>query len=359
MRSSKTASKHYPELHKRPGSPYWVFRKYSKEKLQEFRKSTGIPAKDSEAATAYKVGRELFDQWLGSTLDSTRDVRMRDLFNSILKLKKHSKGGEKGNTYRSAKNQIENHLIPAFGHLKPNQMTATRWKDYDAEERHKVKFSKYGKPIRRTRLANTRKYLIEAMIRAEDLGLIERRPKFEKLDPPGKKPKYIKRHDLRKILKLCLPQTKLLFFIMWKQGARPDEVLQYRWSMIHWNEGKHGYIHIPAEVTKTGRAREIPLNSRVSRVLRYLSKSAATDLIFPSRYVPGERQRNYRKGWESACQQLGLDLVPYNLRDTFITDTLKRGQSASFVAKYIDSSVAMVEKHYTVLEEEAMRGVAG
>jgi integrase len=359
MRKNKAenSSKHYPELHKYERSPYWVFRKFSKEKRKEFVKSTGLIAIENNAAKAYKVGRKHFDEWLNTSLITSRSLTMGNLLQTILLSKKRTKNGEKGNTYRSARNQINNHLIPAFGHLRPDQITQFLWETYDGQERLKVKITKHGKTIRRTKLFNTRKYLLEALRLAKSSGFIKEIPEIKDFDGDAKPAKTLDKQTIRKILKLQLRQSKFFFFLLWKQGPRPEEALQYEWDMIDWNLGDYGYLNIPGRITKTGRSRNIPLNSRVSRVLRRLEKGKKSRFIFPSRYIEGDRQRNYRKGWESACKALGIDADPYNLRDTFITSQIVKGINTSRIAKYVDSSAAMIEKRYLSESPDTMQEV--
>lgn len=338
------ASKKYPNLYKYPNSSKWVFRKYSKEKRACFSKSTG---EDKDETKAYRIGLEEFTKWMGTRIHHTgRPLLVRDIAKAILA----SKETKRDNTYRSAHNQLVNHVLPAFGHLRPSQISVLKWNEYDSDERRKGK---------RTKLFNTRKALIEILNRAKEEGLIQVVPKLKNHDGPSKPPKYLEDKIVRRILKLCFPQTKLLFYIVWKQGARPSEVLQYEWGMIDWSQGTTGYLNIPGGITKTGRSRQIPLNSRVSRVLRYLESKSESKFIFPSRYIPNARQTNYSKSWESACQRIGIEADPYNLRDTYITNRLRAGISSVFIAKYIDSSALMIEKKYAVAEQKTMQGVAG
>lgn len=352
---SQYASMKYPNLYKYPDNPSWMFRKYCKEKRKEFIKSTG----EKDEAKAYRIGLEQFNQWLGSTLETGNQVLMKDLFRSILASKENTKNGKKGSSYRSAHNQILNHLMPAFGHLRPEQITPRLWKDYDACERRKIRYSKHGKTIRRTRMFNTRKHLIEALRLASENKVISSVPKLKSFDPKAKPPKYLQRESIRAILHRIRSQTKLLFFIMWKQGARPEEILQYEWSMLFWDEKNKGFIKIPAEITKTNRERVIPLNSRVSRILRYLMPSARSTYLFPSPSMPKQRQKNYKTCWNTACRQLQINATPYNLRDTFITDCLMRGFSPTFIGKYTDTSAVMIDGKYAVAEEKMMQQVAG
>ncbi|OFZ55003.1 MAG: hypothetical protein A2428_03260 [Bdellovibrionales bacterium RIFOXYC1_FULL_54_43] len=368
---SKYASKNYPNLYRYPDSPFWVFRKFSHEKKDEFKQSTG-EAKNE--AKAYRIGLDAYNEWLGHSGAGSKTITIRDLGLQILE----SKESKKANTKRTVRNQIKNHVIPAFGYLQPNQMNSLRWDRYDAQERVRKRISKKGKELPpRTKLFNTRKALMEILNRAEELGYIRRVPELKNHDPAPEPPRYLERKQIRMILKNMVPgnvkkvegrelelfervaSTKLLAFIMWKQGARPNEVLQYRFSMINWNEGPHGSIHIPAIITKTGRPRTIPLNSRVSRVLKWVQQRVTSDLIFPSIKDPEKAQAAYDTAWNSACRRAGVEATIYNLRDTYITDALNRGISSSFIAKYVDNSAAMIDKRYAVAEKSIMERLAG
>lgn len=336
-------STRYRELHRVNWTTNWVFRKYSAVKKKEFVASTGIEAKDSLAAQAYKIGAEKFSAWLADTLPSGRHILIKDIARAL----KVAKSQRKKNTLRSFTNQVDNHVIPAFGHLRPEQITSLRWEQYDAEERRRGK---------RKKLFNTRKALREILKRAHEEGLIKTMPKLKNFDPPAAPPRYMDHKTYAKIRRELPDKIKLLAFVMYHQGARPTEILQYRWDMIRW--GDQPRIHIPGEITKTGRARSIPLNSRVACVLARLARDAESDWIFPNRDVTGPLS-TYNAVWDRAMDRLGMDYDLYNLRDTFITNRLKRGISATFIGKYCDTSAEMIERKYAVPEENIMRRVAG
>lgn len=371
MRSKKGS------LHKSDRSPYWQFRRYSAIKQREFQCSTGILAGDKNRSKAYAKGVELFDEWLGTHLPSGRQLLIKDIARVVLVAKESKKNGKKGRTYNDAKDQITKNILPRFGHLKPNQITSMLWDEYDAEERAPRIDESTGKEIPgRQALQNTRKFMIEILLKAKEAGLIKRMPELKKNDPPPEPPKYLKKQEVMKIIramsapiqkrrkqvyssKRSFSQMKYFFFLMWKQGARPEEILQYEWSMFHWDEGKYGTLHIPSHASKTNRARAIPINSRVSRVFKALQKNAVSKWVFPSPYLKGERQRNYAKIWESARNRTGIVATPYNLRDTCITEMLMKKLSVTFIAKYVDSSVYMIEKRYAVSISAVMAEIAG
>jgi integrase len=361
-KQSGSRSSKYPNLYRYSDrSPYWIFRKYCSEKRKEFIRSTGVI--DSEAQ-AYKIGLEMFNQWLGTRLDhSGRELFIRDIARAILAAKEE----KRDNTYRSTRNQIVNHILPAFGHLKPSQMTPLKWNNYDSEERKKGK---------RTKLFNTRKALIEILNRAKDEGLIQNIPELKNHDGESRRGKYIDDLTINRILKEASPTTELLIEIVYRMGARPGEVIQWEWDMIHWDEDKFGRIYIPARITKTGRSRDIPLNSRVSELLKRLHGTTDSRFIFPSPVHPDRPVREYKTGWNSACRRAActlyckescekkcyekpLDYIIYDLRHTWVTNQAKRRISVVFTAKYADTSIAMIQKIYSKAESQAMQETAG
>jgi integrase len=338
--------KRYPNLHRVGWTKNWVFRKYSAQKRKEFVRSTGLEATEKNVARAHRRGMEIYAEWLGAFVPTGQQLLIKDLARVILA----GTDRRRPNTYRAKKHQMENHVIPAFGHLKPEQVTAIRWRIYDQEERRKGK---------RGKLYNTRKALLECLHRAKGEGLIRDVPKLPNLDAPAAPPRYISFQDFRKIRQAMPKKMRLLVYIMYYQGARPSEVLQYRWDMIRWGEGEHGMLEIPGSITKTKRNRKIPLNSRVARVLGRVAATAIPPVIFPSREDPERPIANYNAVWDRAMVKSELDFTIYNLRDSFITNALKRGLSSVFIGKYCDTSAGMVDRKYSVPIAEAMRQVAG
>lgn len=362
---SKFASKNYPNLYRLPESTYWQFRKWSSQKGAGFRFST---KESKNEAKAYKIGLAAYDAWLGRLAPSGRPVLIRDLAKAILFEKEdradqyESKTGRTDETYRSFKTQVVKHLVPAIGHLRPEQVTPARWESVITERRRRHPDCK---------LFNLRKCLIMIQNRAKEEGLITEIPKYRNPDPKPEGAKYLKDEAVRLMIRCASRATKLLMLIMWKQGARPGEVLQYEWDMLHWDEGKTGTLHIPARITKTRRHRVIPLNSSVSRVLRWLQPRAESKFLFPSPTSDTKPQLGYMTGWRTAVRRaneriekrkMALPRIagsPYVLRDTFVSNAARRNVNIIYCAKYIDSSVSMIERFYVAAERDAFTEIAG
>lgn len=334
-------AKHHKNLYRKKGQPNWVFSKYSAAKRGEFRVSTGILATEANAASAHREGYRRYTEWLGHTaIRAGRSPLIRDIGKILL----DSKKAKARATEIKARCELNNYIYPAFGHLRPGQVTSLMLQKYENSERE----------IGRKSLFNTRKYLFQILRLAKDEGLIKSLPTWKLSDPAPDAPKFIDAATARKIRRLAEGDEKFVQFILYYQGARPREVIQYRWEMINLAEGT---ITVPASITKTRRARTIPLNSRVVRALRWRAKTSGP--IFPMRGTPGKSRVVYDRYWLDAVEKLGLDFTVYNLRDSFITRKVAEGASSVYVARYVDSSVKEIEKRYAVPLTGIMRGIAG
>lgn len=377
---SQYSNAKYPNLYHLPDQKCWIYRRYSSERRKDFYCSTGLEAIDRNAPAAYKIGVERFNAWLGAFIPKEGTVYVRDLARAVLASKDDPELSER--TYEIVRNEVEKHIIPACGHMKPGSVTTEWWNEYQRSERKRPRVREFRDGTQktfgpRTKLFNTRKTLLEILRLAHGRGLIEKVPVLPLNDSEAPPPRYIPRADILNIIRFAgrinpylhrgtmtresrysVVPLKLLVFIMWKQGARPGEILQYKWSMLRWNEGLYGTLEIPAEITKTRRQRSIPLNSKVSRILRFLERHKRSDWVFPSPVNPGEPIKGYRSPWLSVMKRLGLDYDVYNLRDTFITDRLGAGKSATFIGKYSDTSESMIRKRYAVSVRSMMEGVA-
>jgi integrase len=364
MTPSQYVSKKYPNLYKLPSSKNWVFRKYSKLKGREFKFSTG---ESRSEAKAHEIGQREYQKWLGLKESGVGQPLFEQYLDEVeaRKLALPETDFSK-NSKRSFQNSAH-HLRVAFGHLFIDQVAEDVWESYYSSELSKNPDQKFF---------NRRKTLNEVMRKAQRDGFIKRLPEFKNPDPETNAGQYLKDELVQRILDRASPDIEVLGYIMWKQGTRPGEALQYRWDMIRWDEASHGSIHIPAIITKTRRSRTIPLHSEVSAMLKERQKSATTGWIFPSPRDVSKPMVEFKTGWKSACRREACDRLCkgskqaperkglpgvrkcirlcrqvelptiYDLRRTFISNQARKGSPIVYVAKYVDSSVTMIERFY-------------
>lgn len=362
-------SKQFPNLYKYPDSQFWVFRKWSSEKQKSFKFSTG---EANNQAVAYKIGWDAFNLWLGKSIAEIEDgpIKFHAFANEILERKlAQPESLLSRNSKLRSKSDFET-LIKEFGHLRVEQVTSERWDTYVLDElsnpqepmRYDVGTKSMvpiqGAKAKPRKFYNRRKALIEIMRKAAKESLVKECPEFKNPDSEEDSGEYLPDDQLAKIYRKASPSIRRLIFIMRRSGARPGEILQYQWTMIKWEEGTHGRLYVPAEISKTRRKRDIPLNSRVARYLNYAHKYSKSPFVFPSRRHAIQHLGNYRSGWEQACSAAGVVANIYWIRGTWITDQLEKGISSVFIAKYCDTSSAMIDKRYAKSKQTIMEKIA-
>jgi integrase len=152
------------------------------------------------------------------------------------------------------------------------------------------------------------------------------------------------------------PFVEFLFRI----GCRPSEAIGLTWEHV---SADCGTVHFTEALVQVRNRRVLSDKSKTNRT-RSLSVSLATQalllkirpenpdpkaLVFPS---PDKRSRsiNYqnfsKRGWKAITTPIKPETTPYSCRDTFITLQLLKGVPTGVIAKWCDTSVQMIERHY-------------
>ena len=165
-------------------------------------------------------------------------------------------------------------------------------------------------------------------------------------------------------------QDTLIVSLMAYGGLRPEEVLGLTWPDLRervLNVDK-AVAHGCVKRTKTEERRAVDILGPLADDLEAHRKALKATpgpgawvfphSLDPSRPWSDSMYRNWRKRvFEPAAERAGLsDLVPYDLRRTFVSLLLSCGYRRGEVADQAGHSVAVMEKHYAVTIAE-YRGV--
>jgi integrase len=254
------------------------------------------------------------------------------------------------NTKRSFENQVENHLISAFGALPMDRIKNGEWLHWVTDMREQKKL---------TRFFNARKVLIEILHAATNDGHIEKVPKLDNPDEPKNVGRVMEISEIISLIWRSQRPFRAIFFTFWKMGCRPREILQWEWSMFKWAEPGKTWISVPSRISKTGRQRDIPLNPEVSKLLhkRYI-RGNRSQYVFPAQRDLRRPQMTYQSAWSVACRRANVkDAKVYDLRRTFITRCASEGKPLIYVAKCLDTSTKMIESVYAKAQIEVMEGI--
>jgi integrase len=247
--------------------------------------------------------------------------------------------------------QVNNHLIPAFGSMPIDTITNADWL------RWVMKIKNMNKPTL-TRFFNARKALAEILIAAKDEGHLSKLPKLDNPDQPVSAGRALEDKEIFSIIFHAKRPFRFIFYVLWKMGCRPREILQWEWSMIKFNEPAKTWIDIPARISKTGRQRQIPINPEVSHVLHgRFTVGNGSQFVFPNPLDISTPHLNYNGAWKRACARAKVSAVPYDLRRTFITRCAAEGKPLIYVAKALDTSTKMIENIYSKQQVDVMEKI--
>jgi integrase len=104
---------------------------------------------------------------------------------------------------------------------------------------------------------------------------------------------------------------------------------------------------IQTKGSKTNRRRSFPCSSRLTELLLEI-KPSSNKLVFPGprKGGPINRDNFSQRAWNKIVDPIKPNTTPYCCRDSFITLQLLRGTPAFIIAKWVDSSVQLIEKFY-------------
>jgi integrase len=137
-------------------------------------------------------------------------------------------------------------------------------------------------------------------------------------------------------------------------GMRRGELFKLEWRDIDLTDG---FVNIPKEITKTGKAREMPMLSNVKAIFESLLSEAGevegTQKVFEGlNSQAGEFSGKFRK----VCSELGWkDLMVHSLRHTFSTRADKYGVGAFAQKALLGHSKLEMTDRYTHLSKERLK----
>lgn len=102
-------------------------------------------------------------------------------------------------------------------------------------------------------------------------------------------------------------------------GMRRGELLALRWRDVRWGANT---LLLPAEITKTAQARDVPITSRLRAVLELRRHAPDGSEHRPEEFVfgneVGEQIREIQNVWTKTCQAVGIEgLHFHDLRREF------------------------------------------
>ena len=138
---------------------------------------------------------------------------------------------------------------------------------------------------------------------------------------------------------------------------RRGELLGLKWSHI---DREKGFIRLPAENTKEGKPKSIPINHHVDRVLTTLPRALHHNYVFTYK---GQPILSLKRSFKNACKNAGIShgrkvkngLTFHDIRATFDTNMDRAGVSESCRKAILGHSLEGMDRHYLRLNDEDLR----
>jgi integrase len=286
---------------------------------------------------------------LNKLAGDTPEVLFKDFAHSYMN-QKLARPTLRASTKVSFENQVRKHLVPRFGALPLGKIDNTIWLQWVDDEKGLTKFF------------NARKALTEILTAAKKQGQLEKVPELDNPDEYENVGRALEEREVLAFLWKCQRPFRFIFYCFWKTGCRPREVLRWEHSMLRKEEpGKPTWIDVPARITKTDRSRSIPLAKLVGRIVRQRQVRGNNSIYtFPARQDNRRPQLSYQSAKETARKRAKVsEMTAYDFRKTFVTFHASRGVPLLYLAKILDTSVAMLEKIYAKNQAETLEGIVG
>jgi integrase len=150
-------------------------------------------------------------------------------------------------------------------------------------------------------------------------------------------------------LKTCTPYLRPIVETALLTGMRRGELLSLKWEQI-----RNGFIYLTE--TKSGKARQIPINDRLSEVFREVRWGNQLKSPYVFCDSQGRRFRAVTRSFASACRRAGIEAFRFHdLRHTFASHLVMKGASLKAVQELLGHSDMAMTMRYAHLSQEHLR----
>lgn len=256
---------------------------------------------------------------------------------------------------------IRGNMIPVFDGLKLEDI------DYSQIERYKAERSKAKSRTRGTKIKNctinAELRLLRHMLNiGERLGyrICEKGNPVQEckngnfLKEDGeKRDKVLTREEMEKLVECSASHLKPVIAFGWHTGMRKREILGMKWENVDLEEG---FVYVPEELSKNGKARYVPLEPELLELLFELkSSNGECEHVFT---FGGEPINDITIAFRTAMQKAEIEgFVFHGLRHSFITRKLLEGVNPVLLSKVTGNTVQIIMSVYEHLNKDDLKQV--
>jgi integrase len=318
---------------------------------------TGTPSRNTKEA-AEQAERAHIDRVLNAkTVPVHKEVPRFDEFEKRF-VEIYAATNNKPSEVGSKKSMLKHHLVPAFGHMKLDQVGVREIEEYKARKLNDAKHPLDPKTVN-NQLTCLRRMLMVAV----EWGELAHAPPIKWLRVPAQAFDFLSFEEAERLLGAADEGWVAMITTAAKTGLRQGELLGLRWEDVDLRAGRlvvrqavaKGIVGTP----KNGRAREIPLSDEARAALK-AHRHLRGPLVFcgdDGRMLTSESCK-----WPlwRACKRAGLRRIGWHvLRHTFASHLVMRGAPLKAVQELLGHSTMEMTMRYSHLSPDVRRDAVG
>lgn len=158
------------------------------------------------------------------------------------------------------------------------------------------------------------------------------------------------------------PHLQAILTVAYNTGMRIGELINLRWSYI---DREKWFIRLPADETKEGKPKSIPLNQKVREILGTLPRHVHHDHVFTYKGQPISTRT--RRSLKTACKNANIPhgrkdpkgFVFHDIRSTVKTNMLRAGVDKALRDVILGHSLQGMDAFYLKPSDDDLHGAMG
>ena len=156
--------------------------------------------------------------------------------------------------------------------------------------------------------------------------------------------RYLSVDECHRLIDSCMaPHIRAIVTVALHTGMRLSEILNLRWQDLDYSSG-----FILVQDSKNGQARQVPMDSMISTLLRSWPRLSDQDIVFTS-VMTGGRIVDIRAGFLNSCKRAGITgLHFHDLRHTFASQFVMAGGDLYILKEILGHKSLAMTTRYSV-----------
>lgn len=152
------------------------------------------------------------------------------------------------------------------------------------------------------------------------------------------------------LLAACSDHLRPMVILGYMTGMRRGEILNLRWDQV---DLRQGVIRLLPDDTKTGKAREVPLDDQLADIFKAQARSFDSPRVF---HYQGKPISQTKTAFKAACARAGIkDFRFHDLRHCAVTNLRKAGVATSTIMSISGHKTDAMLRRYDKVDSQDRR----